>query len=184
MPGASSKLVLVLALALTPGCLTGNAVEDENPDCAWDGNFGETGDVFEGPEVELGDMAGGKSFEAWDEGESLTTVTGPQGLEMLMPYVRVDGGAEAPADGEERCLSVYIRMTHASDDPDAAEVEGEAANGYTFTASGGDWLAGPLWAAFDSALVGGEYDLQLTVRDLDADSRSMLRVSVNVDPGL
>jgi hypothetical protein len=164
-------------LCFLPACLTGSAVEDENPDCAWDGSFGETGDLFDGPLLELGEVEG-KDFIAWSEGQELNTVVGPQGLEMLMPFVRVVNAADDPQE-ESRCLSVHIRLTRTGGDPDTAITEGETANAFEFAPSSQDWLAGPIWTPFNAPLVGGEYDLELTVRDLDWASQLSIRVVVN-----
>jgi hypothetical protein len=165
---------------LAPACLSTSPYEDENPDCFWDGNFGETGEAPAGPVLELGELEG-EAFVAWQPDEQVDTVGGPQGLQMLTPHLRLVGGASGEDEGTENCFSVYIKLIRPGDDFDTAPAEGEAANAYVFTANDGDWIAGPIWTPFDDIFVSGNYQLRATVRGEDWLSELEFDVWINVD---
>jgi hypothetical protein len=172
-------LTLATVLAFT-GC-RGDEVPEENPDCAWDGMFGETGDVFDGPPLEMGDFEG-KDFVAWEDGQALGATVGPQGQVMLMPFIRVVEGAAGYEEGEERCLSVYLSYVLADDASADPELQGEAANSYVFRAMNGDWVAGPLWAPLYRAWVDDSYRVELTVRDTEWASQTAMTFEISGGP--
>lgn len=94
MPSFASTIVaLVATWVQLPACGDDSGIPVENPDYAWDGMFGETGDVFDGPPVELGELSSDGEFMTWVDGEAVQTVSGSQGLDMLLPYVRVVGAS-------------------------------------------------------------------------------------------
>ena len=177
-----SRPIVALATALIlAGCGGGNEVPDENPDCAWDGMVGETGDVYDGPELQMGEFEG-KDFVAWQDGQALTATVGPQGDVMLMPYIRVVDGAGEVDEGDERCLSVYLSYVLADDDSTDPSVVGEAFNSYVFRAMNGDWVAGPLWAPIYRAWVDDRYVVELTVRDSEWASQTAMTFDISGGP--
>ena len=94
----------------------------------------------------------------------------------------VVGGAEGEAEGAERCLSVYLSYVDADDPSAEPELQGEAANSFTFRAAQGDWLAGPVWAPLFRAWVDDEYRVELTVRDTQWASQISATYSIEGGP--
>lgn len=145
---------LVGACDLRPPHMSSNNGDDENPDCAWEGDAALDEELQEdAPALELGFVDTDGEYSPWTPGSEVSIVMGGQGLEMVTPTVRVVG----PPDLDETCLHVSIEMRYAGETGEDSAVAW-AENAYEFRRDGDDLLAGPIWVPFDVWGVDDDFD--------------------------